>query len=361
VGENLKKKAVFLFLEFLGLSTIVYIIIGLFHLSFAKIPSDILGREKYHLILSEEVFSSLKWLILCFLITLIVWGIRKAKGKWTLRDLGYRVHESWGKDIWLGVVVFCLFFLIRLPLTIINFPGHAELAAGSDFYNSLLSSSFPLLFIFLPFLFMALSIFGAAFWEEVFWRGYLQTLFWRKFSPATGFLFTTIVFGLGHFFTRPDWGKWGMLFALSSLISGISFGIVYYMTGSLISVAVIHFLGNFWSDYPLIVYINGNKSGAYIFVILLAVLSLIVCLLGWRRIQQFWIKTKELFAGYGWKMTLAGIVLGIGGLAYEWGRGWLRAIYQKENPALLGLILVVFAAVTLGISFAYKEKTDGRQ
>lgn len=356
VGENLKKKAVFLFLEFLGLSTIVYIIIGLFHLFFARIPSDILGKEKYHLIFSERVFSSLKWFILCFLITLLLWGVRKAKGRWTLRDLGYRVHESWGKDIWLGAVVFCLFFLIRLPLTIVNFPGRAELAAGSDFYDSLLTSSFPFFFIFLSFLFMALSTLGAAFWEEVFWRGYLQTLFWRKISPVTGFLLTAIVFGLGHFFTRPDWGKWGMLFALSSLISGLSFGIAYYMTGSLISVAVIHFFGNFWSDYPLIVYINGNRRGPYIFVILLAALSLAVCLVGRRRIKQFWIKTKELFSGYGWKMALAGIALCSVGLAYEWARGWLRAAYQKENPAFLGLILVVFAVVTLGVSFAYKEK-----
>lgn len=356
VGKNLIKKAVFLFLEFLGLSTLVYIIIGLFHPSFARIPSDILGKEKYHLIFSERVFSSLKWFILCFLITLLLWGVRKAKGRWTLRDLGYRVHESWGKDIWLGAVVFCLFFLIRLPLTIVNFPGRAELAAGSDFYDSLLTSSFPFFFIFLSFLFMALSTLGAAFWEEVFWRGYLQTLFWRKISPATGFLLTAIIFGLGHFFTRPDWGKWGMLFALSSLISGISFGIAYYMTGSLISVAAIHFFGNFWSDYPLIVYINGNRRGAYIFVILLAALSLAVCLVGRRRIQQFWIKTKELFSGYGWKMALAGIALCSVGLAYEWARGWLRAAYQKENPAFLGLILVVFAVVTLGVSFAYKEK-----
>ncbi len=359
MGANLNKKAAFLFLEFLGLYTVVFIIIGLFHLSFAKIPSEILGKEKYHAILSERVFSSLKWIILCFLITVIVWGIRKSKGRWTLRDLGYRVHASWRQDIWFGVVVFSLFYLIELPLTFAIFPGRAEQASGYDFYNFLLTSSFPILFIFLSFLFMALSTFGAAFWEEVFWRGYLQTLFSRKISPATGFLLTAIVFGLGHFFTRPDWGKWGMLFALSALISGVSFGIAYYMTGSLISVAVIHFLSNFWSDYPLIIYLNGDKRGAYFFIALLAVLSLIVCLLGRGRVQQLWIKTKELFAGYGWKMALAGILLSIVGLAYDWGRGWLRAVYQKENPSLLGIILIIFAAITLGFSFVYKDKNIG--
>jgi len=356
VGANLNKKAVFHLLEFLGLYSIVFIIIGLFHLFFAKIPPEILGREKYHSILSERVFSSLKWFILCFLITLVVWGVRRAKGRWTLRDLGYRIHESWGKDIWLGVIIFCLFYLIRLPLTIVIFPGRAELAAGTDFYNSLLTSSFPLLFIFLSFLFMALSTLGAAFWEEVFWRGYVQTLFSRKISPATGFFFTAIVFGLGHFFNRPDWEKWGILLALSALISAISFGIAYYLTGSLVSVAVIHFMGNFWSDYPLIVYINRNKKGAYLFIALLAILSLIACLLGRKRVQQLWMKTKELFAGYGWKMALAGILLCIVGLAYDWGMGWLRAVYQKENPVFFGIILIVFAAVTLGISFAYKDK-----
>ena len=58
---NEKKNIIFLMLEFLGLYTVIFLIIGFFHLSFAKIPENLFGKEIYHTILSEVFFSSLKW------------------------------------------------------------------------------------------------------------------------------------------------------------------------------------------------------------------------------------------------------------------------------------------------------------
>jgi membrane protease YdiL (CAAX protease family) len=353
--SHLAKKSLIYTLEFLGLYTLIFIIIGLFHLGFARISTGILGKEKYQIILADRLISSVKWMVVCFVIILLTWIVRRSKDGWTLKDLGFRAHEGWGKDVWMGVLLSCLIFLISFPLNIIVFPGQAELSADSAFYNSLLTSSFPLIYIFLSFLFMALSTLGAAFWEEVFWRGYLQTLFSRKISPVTGFLLTALVFGVGHFFTRPDWGKWGMVLASGVFLDALFFGMAYYITESLIVVAVMHFLLNMWGDYPLIVYISGNRKGAYMFIVLLAFLSLGVCIKGRQKIKLFWLKTSKIFSSYGWKMVALGIVLGGAGLVYERGKAWLRILLQKNNPFLLAVILAAFSALALGLSFAYKN------
>ena len=355
---HLGKKSLFYILEFLGLYTLIFIVIGIFHLFFNQVSPEILGSKENQVILASEIISSVKWAIVCFLITLLIWKVRRSKDGWRLKDLGFRVQAGWGKDIWVGVQFFCLLFLIGLPKNIAAFSAHAELSAESVFFNSLLTSSFPPVYVFLSFLFMALSTFGAAFWEEVFYRGNLQALFSRKVSPATGIILTSLIFGLGHFFSRPDWGKWGVLFALGSLLGGLFYGIAYYMTESLIVVAVMHFLSNIWQDYPLMVYISGNRKGAYMFIVFLAFLSLGICILGRRKIKLFWLKTKEIFTSFGWKMVLLGVLLGIVGLAYEWGRELLRAFFQESNPFLLAVILVVFSALTLGLSFFYKNKKN---
>jgi membrane protease YdiL (CAAX protease family) len=356
--SHLARKSIIYSLEFFGLYTLIFIIIGICHLTFARLSPEILGKENYQVILANRLLSSLKWVVVCFIVTLLIWLVRNSKDGWKLKDLGYRVHADWGKDIWMGVLLFCLSFMIRLPLTIAVFPGQAELSAGSAFYNSLLTSSFPPVYIFLSFFFMALSTFGAAFWEEVFWRGYLQTLFSRKISPSTGFILTALIFGLGHFFTRPDWGRWGMLMAFGVLLGGFFYGMAYYITEGLIVVAVMHFLSNIWWDYPEMVYLSGNRRGAYMFIVILSFISLGVCILGRRKIKLFWLKTKEIFSSYGWKMIFIGVILGGAGLSYQWGKAWLRILFQKDNPFLLAVILVAFSALTLGLSFTRKNNRN---
>ena len=342
--------------EFLGIYTVVFLIIGFFHLSFARIPETLFGKEIYHSILSDVVFSSLKWLVVCFFITLVLWRIRKVKDNWTLKDLGFRTDKGLGKDILAGLVVFCLIFLITLPLEILSFPASADLASNSPFYTSLISPRTPFIFILLSCIFMIITSFASGFQEEVFFRGYLQTLFSRKVSPVTGFLMTAIIFGFGHFFMRLDWGEHGIILAIGVFIDGLCLGIAYYMTKSLIVMGVVHFLINLWCDYPFILYLKGNTHGAYIFILIMAIFSLIVCIVRFRTINRFWLKTKELFTGYGGKMILIGVFLGICGLVYEWGRGLLRIKYQKENPLVLLIILLVFSAITLGISHKRREK-----
>jgi len=358
MSSSFGRKSIIFSLEFLGLYTIIFVIIGLFHLSFAQIPLNIFGSEKYQLILSNQIISSAKWIAVCFLITLLIWIVRHSRDRWSIKDIGFKIKTSWGKDIWMGVVFFSLLFLVRFPLNVLVFPSLAELSSGTDFYNSLLTSSFPFLYIFMSFLFMALSSFGAAFWEEVLWRGYLQTLFTKKISPVTGFIMTAIIFGLGHYFTRPDWEKSGVLLALGVLLGGVFYGLAFYITQSLLVVGIMHFLSNICIDYPIMVYIGGNQRGAYMIISFLVLIALGVCLMDLKKIKLFWLRTKEIFISYGWKMIIIGIILGGIGVFYEWGKAWSRNLLQNNNPVLLAVILIVFSIMTMVLSFVLNKKGE---
>lgn len=108
------------------------------------------------------------------------------------------------------------------------------------------------------------------------------------------------------------------------------------------------------------VYLDGNRRGAYIFIACLALICFGFCILGRRKIVLFWLKTKEIFTSFGWKMIFLGVLLGIVGLVYEWGYARLRTLFQENIPFLLAAILLVFSALTLGLSFVYKNKENFR-
>lgn len=352
--QNLKK-SIFLGLEYLGLYTGIFLIIGILGLIFSQIPTNIFGKSAYQTILSGQFASSVLWIIVCGLVAIILWSVRRKKGGWTMKDLGFKVHKSTGKDIWMGIVFFGLFYLILFPLKIAVFPSKALLSAEELFTNSMLDPSFPLLLLILSFVFMSISTFGAAFWEEIFFRGYLQNLFSRKFSPLNGIFVSFIIFSLGHYFSRPEWG---MLDIVSTVISGIGFCLLFYATESLIAVAVMHTLGNLWWDYPEALYLSGNKGGAYFFIIILGIILLICCFIGRKEIQFVFRKIKTLFIQPKWKISLIGIAIGAAALVFEWGKTLLINEYRTENPALLAAIFIIFAAAALSLSFLYRRDVE---
>lgn len=353
MDSSFSKKSLFSLLEFLGLYTIIWILIGIGHLSFSKFPTDFFGKGEYEVLLSQNIISSIKWIVVSFLITMCVWMARKGKDGWTLRDLGYRIHRSWGRDIWFGVVVFSLIYLIRIPIKIMNLPLITPRFSESPYYNAILNPSFPSFLLICTVLFSAASTFFCAFWEEIFWRGYVQNLFSQKVSPLTGFFIAAIVFSISHHFTRPEFG---ILDICNNIISSVSFGIIFYVTGSLFSVVVVHFLGNFLWEFTIALFVTGNTQGSTFLIGVFGILTLILCILGRKEIKLFFQKTKELFTRYGWKMGFFGMLFGIVGLAYEWGRSILITDMRSEKPGLLFLIMILFAGVTLGISYLYKEK-----
>lgn len=82
--------------------------------------------------------------------------------------------------------------------------------------------------------------------EEFFYRGYLQTLFQKRFKqkiiPALhldmSVVLVSLLFGMGHFFT------YGTLLSILTFFPSLLFGMLKNATGSIYASAVIHGVSN---------------------------------------------------------------------------------------------------------------------
>jgi len=351
MGKNVGKKLIFLTLEFLGVFAGIWAFIYFFKRFSQKILSKILSGEGAMTTLLQQFSSAIKWAVIALFAVLIALVVRKIKAGWRMKDLGFKLHQSWGKDTWYGIVIFGLTYIITLPATIAVFPSKAKLA-GDSFVNEMSTVVSPLYLIIPAALFITLSTFFCAFWEEVAWRGYLQNLFTRALTPATGFFVAFLFFSVGHHFSRPEWG-WLDVFCC--LIWGISLGLAFYATGSLWVVAVIHTLSNLFWDYPFYQYLTGATQTAYIFLGVLGAVLLVLCILGWRIIKSFFQKTGELFVRSGWKASFLGIFLGAVALCYSWGQS---VLIRKVPRGTFLVILVIFSVVTILLSFFYRDQKE---
>ncbi|MGE5456900.1 MAG: lysostaphin resistance A-like protein [Methanococcaceae archaeon] len=87
----------------------------------------------------------------------------------------------------------------------------------------------------------------APIFEEVFFRGQIQTLMMKRYSPAKAIILTSVFFAILHL--KPD-----NLVAL--FVCGLIFGMVYYRTQSLGAAVFLHFSYNlldFFSVYKTII------------------------------------------------------------------------------------------------------------
>jgi len=349
MNRSLWKKAFFLTLEYLGVFTVVFAFLIFFRP--ARFLAKYLSQKPPASILSDWFLSGIRWTAICLVTVIVVLIIRKIKANWTLGDLGFRTHRKWHKDIRFGIVIFSLAHVISLPQTIAVFPSKAKLA-GESLLKEWTGVSSPLHILLLAWLLSAFGTFMCALWEEIYWRGYLQNLFSRAFAPAVGFFVSMIFFGPGHYFTRPEWGP---LDVVGSTIGGITFGLAFYATGSLLATTVIHTLSNLWWDYPLVLYLQGQHKPAYVFIIVLWIATLVVCILGRKEIAFLLKKSKELFVRSGWKMRSIGILLAAAAILYDWGQAFLRAHIKLSS---LRLLLITFSIIAIVLSFFYKEKNS---
>jgi membrane protease YdiL (CAAX protease family) len=106
----------------------------------------------------------------------------------------------------------------------------------------------------------------APFFEEIFWRGQIQDLMLRRFSPAKAIILTSILFTIFHL-------KFDNTIAL--FICGLIFGIVYHQTHSLGAVIFLHSFLNLLEFGSKYISVNATDE---IFLInyLLFILSVIV-------------------------------------------------------------------------------------
>ncbi len=66
---------------------------------------------------------------------------------------------------------------------------------------------------------LMLFIIGPA--EEIFWRGFVQKSFSKRWNPTTGFIVTTLVYGLVHL------AKFNFMLIMAALVAGFVWGLAY--------------------------------------------------------------------------------------------------------------------------------------
>ncbi len=74
--------------------------------------------------------------------------------------------------------------------------------------------------------------------EEMLFRGTIQEAFSRIWSPRTGLVLASVVFGLLHLLKHPAHPNWG--YGLLATAAGLAYGWVYQRTGKLGAAAVTH-------------------------------------------------------------------------------------------------------------------------
>jgi membrane protease YdiL (CAAX protease family) len=335
------KKAFLVFIEFLGVTAGCWAFFLFFRP--AKFLAPLVNLKGAAAVLFDGFLSVVRLSMICLVAAGLAYLVRKAKDGWTLKDLGFRIHKSWLGDIWLGIVAFSLTNVISLPWTIAVFPIKAQ-RAGAGFMNEWNAVLSPAYVLALAWILSALATFISAFWEEIHWRGYVQSLFSRKYAPIVGFYVSFLYFSIGHYFNNP---RWTQLDVFGAVIGGFSMGLAFYATRSLLVVAVIHTLSNLWWELPFYQYLKGSRPFAYGLVIGLGILTLLLCFIGRKQVAFFWAKIKELFATAGWKMSGLGILLGVLALVFNWG----QSLLMKAGRSTTALVLFIFSVFALVVTF----------
>lgn len=68
--------------------------------------------------------------------------------------------------------------------------------------------------------------------EELFFRGWLQTVLVARFGLLAGLLLASLLFGLAHYLS--------MEYALYALLTGLYLGVIFYLTGNLYLLMGMH-------------------------------------------------------------------------------------------------------------------------
>jgi len=288
------------------------------------------------------------WLSYGFFGAVVAYIIRRFKGSWTWRDLGFKIHRSWKKDIWYGFVIFALCYFITIPFQIIFIPSVSKQI--SQQLGFLQQMSLPIALLAVTGIGLIIGFITGAFHEEIRYRGYLQGLFSKEIAPAFGFFVSLIPFSLGHYFSHPEWT---LMQILNTLPLGIAICLGYYASRSLLVVMSIHTIANLLLVYAPYLYSRGYIQSSYAVIFLLGVFFIIICILSKNEVKELLIKSKELFKKSGLKMSIVGILFGFVFLFVIDGLRLLK--HQMDQTAYI-LLLVVFSVFCLGLSFLKRNK-----
>ena len=82
---------------------------------------------------------------------------------------------------------------------------------------------------------------AAAFIEETFYRGWLQTLLTRKIKAFAAIIITSLVFALSHLIVLTGWLR------VATFFPGIIMGILRHRGGSVMPAIIYHAVCNIWA------------------------------------------------------------------------------------------------------------------
>lgn len=92
---------------------------------------------------------------------------------------------------------------------------------------------------------VALNMLGgglaAAFIEETFYRGWLQTLGTQKWGPWVSIPAISLLFALSHLFVAPGWIR------LATFFPGLVMGLLRHRNGSVLPAIIYHAICNVWA------------------------------------------------------------------------------------------------------------------
>jgi membrane protease YdiL (CAAX protease family) len=287
------------------------------------------------------------WAIYGFIVLLVAYIISKARRGWSLKDLGFRTHNGWWKDIWYGVVAFGIMTIIDIPVDILALPERAEKV--TDFANNIANLAMPLQILFIFGFTLVAGFITGAWHEEIHYRGYLQGTASQELTPLAAIFGSWFIFSFGHYFSHSEWTFTQVLATLSG---GLVFCLVYNATKSLIPVMVAHTLSNTLPAYPMFYYQLAGKKAAYLIEVGIVCAMIIILVLSRKTLKHLWRHTVELFKDKLPLSILLGIILAAIGLLIIPARSYLKK--AAGNTAYL-IIIGVLAAFLLVLSIALKN------
>jgi membrane protease YdiL (CAAX protease family) len=140
----------------------------------------------------------------------------------------YGLKWFMGRGAWRDTIWAILLTLVPLTFASMNWPR--EWGGPGPFH---------------PDLWKAVNMLGgglaAAFIEETFYRGWLQTLAARRWGPRVAVFLAALLFALSHFFVASGWLRFATFFP------GLVMGLLRWRNGSVLPSIIYHAVCNVWA------------------------------------------------------------------------------------------------------------------